>query len=949
MKELLKFSRVTVSFLCRHMAGHSSSNYVCRICKDVFANQTLLDQHFLDLHPTKTSHHCVTCNEDFISELFLQIHDAEFHGTSPRTLTKQGPRSPIETKSPRKNKWMHLKRFNNSGYLQKIVSNTLTYKDENVLWCPICFESYSKRENLRDHFRSSHTFASGSVYVCELCDIEKPSAEMLCWHLEVHSNNKLSVNRFSKLRTCFSGTRKEESVPETTFHTGVTDEDTIKIKTKVNNLKSFKRETNTGNSNTKKTRLKTDATEKKVKMRLCEENTVQNFTSGRLKIYISRNKRGLHSQLKTQVLRRRRLNRLASKKLLLQVNNTNTPRVLKDDDEIVGNNNSEVRSVSTTNMATKTTKDKDNSVHKLENNVGKNIQRKRKNQYKTKTKNKILKNNFTNHKHSDSHENRDNVRSYGLNDESDLISNQTLCRNDHSLEVQSTNNRTTVTQSSEELVDHDAREKISDHSLEVQSTDNTITVTPSSEELVDHEAREKISQNNKADAHLSRKDDSQSLFEAKTIEFSVNNKEYVSSDLINESIPTTSTDNSEKQPTFTKSSLSQKGKSRFRNLRSSCPIKHKKLYIINTKKTKGTLMTHKDSNLKCDSRESNKRTLSNTESNLTAEEESSLVTIANADTHLQPNSIKGSSQCEIQSLSTSNENEGISNTNPVNVPKGSVNKNECQNSTSNVKESSEFEVPIITTKENSTVKEVSSQIPPDDLKKKTQETCGISNKDPTTFHFEDEERSIKELDVKSILYNSSSKTFNIVANTLTNFESNSPENNDFCGAKDLVSQTTIKKIDSEKVLKEKKNLKRDVKKSGKSITGEDYKGTVSRKPVLSEREENSQSVSNILECSLEKQNDKPIDDGSSAVIGVEDKITSFQSNDQNTENSHNEPDELSEEVSESTSSKSKDDQITENSQNEPNELFEEVSCDKCSLKFYNQDDLFDHIGSHYDI
>lgn len=912
MKELLKISRVTVSFLCRHMAGHSSSNFVCRICKDVFANQTLLDQHFLDLHPTKTSHHCVTCNEDFISELFLQIHDAEFHSTSSRTLTKQVPRSLIETKSPRKNKWMHLKRFNNSGYLQKIVSNTLTYKDENVLWCPICFESYSRRENLRDHFRSSHTFGSGSVYVCELCDIEKPSAEMLCWHLEVHSNNKLSVNRFSKLRTCFSSTKKDLSVPETTFHTGVTDEDTIKLKTKANNLKSFKRETNTGNSNTKKTRLKTDATEKKVKMRLCEENTVQNFTSGRLKIYNSRKKRGLHSQLKTQVLRRRKLNRLASKKSLLQVNNTNTPCVLKDDDEIVGNNNSEVRSGSTTNMATKTTKDKYKSVHKLENNVGKDIQGKYKNQYKTKIKNEIPENNVTNHKHSDNHENRDNERSYGLSDESELISNQSLCGNDHSLEVQSTNNTTTVTQSSEELVDH--------------------------------EARDKISQNNKADAHLSCKDDSQSLFEAKNIEFSVNNKEDVSSDLINKSISITSTDNSEKQSTFTKSSLSQKGKSRFRNLRSSCPIKHKKLYIINTKKTKGTLITHKDSNLKCDSRESNKRTLSNTEFNLTAEEESSLVTIANADIHLQPNSIKGSSQCEIQSQSTSNENEGISNTNPVNVPEGSVNMNEYQNSPSNVKESSEFEVPTITTKENSTVKEVSSQILPDDLKKKTQGTCGISNKDSTTFHFEDEERSIKELDVKSILYNSSSKTLSIVANT------NSSENNVFCGTKDLVLQTTIKKIDSEKVLKEKKNLKKDVKKSGESSTCEDYKGTVSREPVLSEREENSQSVSNILKCSLKKLNDKPIDDASSIAIGVETKITSLQSNDdQNTENSHNEPDELSEEISKSTSSKLKVDQITENSHNEPNELFEEVSCDKCSLKFYNQDDLFDHIGSHYDI
>lgn len=908
LKELLKISRVIVSFLCRHMAGHSSSNFVCRICKDVFANQTLLDQHFLDLHPTKTSHHCVTCNEDFISELFLQIHDTEYHSTSLTTLTKQGSKSLVETKSPRKNKSINSKRFNNSGYLQKIVSNTLAYRDDNLFWCPVCFESYNERENLRDHFRSSHTFGSGSVYVCELCDIEKPSAEMLCWHLEVHSINRLSVNRFSKLRTCVSGIKKEESDPEATFHTGMTDEDTIKTKTKSNNLKI---ETNTGVSSTRETRLKTDGIEKQAKMGICKKNTVQKLTSGRLKLYISRNQRGLQSQLKTQSSRRSKLNRLASKKLLLKVNNTNTLHMLKNDDEIIGNNNGEEISGSTTEIATKTAKDK--SVQKLEGNVRKFIKRKR----QTKTKNGILKINVTNHKPSDSDENRDDGRSYVLNDKSDFITNQSLCGNDHFLEV--------------------------------QPSDNT-TETQPGEELVDHETREKISQN-KADAHLTCKNDSQSPVEAKIVECFVNsheNREDVSSDLINKSILETSFDNSGKQSTFIKSSLSQKGKSRFRNLRSSGPIKHKKLYIINTKKTKGTLLTHKDSNLKCDSQESNKRTVYDTEFNVTAEEESSLVAIANAETHLQPNSIEGSSQCEMisKTLSVCNEDEEISNKNLLKVPEGSVKQNKCQKIPSNVTESSEFEVPIVKTHGNSTDKEESSKIPPDGFKNKTQETCGSSNKDSTTFYFEDEESSKKELDLKSILHNSSSKTSCTVADTLANFESNSSERNVFCSAIDVVSQKTIKKIDSEEILKGS-----NVKKSGKSSTCEDLKGTVSGKPVHSESEENSQSVFNILENSLEKHNDKPTDDdGSSISIEVETESTSLQSNDvRNTENSHNEPDELFEEVSKSTSSKSNYDKITEDSQNEPNELFEEVSCDKCSLKFYNQDDLFDHIGSHYDI
>lgn len=903
------------------MAGHSSSNFVCRICKDVFANQTLLDQHFSDLHPTKTSHHCVTCNEDFISELFLQIHDTEYHSTSHTTLTKQGSRSLIETKSPRKNKSINSKRFNNSGYLQKIVGNTLAYRDDNLFLCPICFESYSKRENLRDHFRSSHIFVSGSVYVCELCDIEKPSAEMLCWHLEVHSNNRLSVNRFSKLRTCFSSIKKEESVPETTFQTGKT-ESTIKSKTKLNNLKSFKRETNTDNSSTQETRLETDATEKHVKMGLCKEKTVQKLTSGRLKLYISRNQRGLHSQLKTQSLKRSKLNRLALKKSLLQVNNTNTPHMLKDDDEIVGNNNSEVViSDSTTNMATKTAEDKDKSVHKLEGNVRKYIQRKNIGKYETKTENGFPKKNFTYHEHTDNDEYRDNKGSYGPNDKSDLVSYQSLCGNDHSLEVQSTSN-TTVTQSSEELVDHETKEKI------IQ---------------------------NKADTHISCKDDSQSQFEAKVIEFSVNshenNEEDVSSDVINKSTPETSFDSFEKQSTFIKSSLSQKGKSRFRNLRSSCPIKHKKLYIINTKKTKGTLMTHKNANLKCDSQERNTGTVYHTEFNLTADEESSLVAIANAETNLQPNSIEGSSQCEmiIKSQSTCNEDKEISNKNPVKVLEALVNRNDCHNNPSNVTGSYEFEVTITKTNGDSADKEVSNKTPPDDFENNVQVTCGSTNKDSTTFHLEDEESGKKELDLKSVLHNSPSKTYSIVANTLANFESNSSENDAFCKAKDVISQTKIKIINSEEMLKDKKSLKKIVKKSGKSSTCEDYKGTVSGKPVLSEREENSQSVSNILENSLEKQNDKLIGDGSSTAIGVGTKSTSLQSNDQITENSHSEPVELIEEVSKSTSSKSNDDQITEDSQNEPNELFEEVSCDKCSLKFYNQDDLFDHIGSHYDL
>lgn len=925
----VKISRVTVSFLCRHMAGHSSSNFVCQICKDVFDNQTLLNQHFLELHPTKTSHHCGTCNEDFISELFLQIHDTEYHST-PTEKLKQGAKSLVETKSHKQNDSINSKQFNNSGYLQRKVSNALAKTNDNLFWCPVCFESFSKRESLRGHFRSSHTFGSGSIYVCELCDIEKPSAEMLCWHLEVHSNNIFSVNRFSKLRTCFSVKKKEDtenckqvSKIDSKFQTE-SDESTTKTQTKLNDPKRLKIKENVYAKlySTKAARLNIgDPTHgKKV---FWKENAVQKIAASRSKLS-PKKQRILHSQRKLRLLGRSKLNLLSSKKLLLQVN-TIAGQKMKDD-EIEGNHFSEVISCSKTKMDSKTAKDK--SLHEIEGYVGNNFQRNLKRHCKTICNNKIHTQNSTNH------DNYDNGRSKRLDGESVLISDQLNCEDNTSLNFETTNNTIIdEVESSENATAAEYAKNIatvwsaSNNSTLVESTINTVSSNNTTVIGLTEET-ENLCGQNEANAHLLCKEHGKSPSEGKTTELFVDSPvdsgENVSSNLMNKSMAETSFDVPEKQSVVIKSILSKKGKSRFRNLRSNCPTKPKNSYVINTKKSKLILTTHDSSNL-MDNQKSYTKTMH--ESNLTAEHENSSVTKAKAEilntpsnqSHLLPNIIQEKSQCVVkitlQSQSANNRCDEMSSKTHLEVLDSLINKNECQNIASNVSADYELKVPVSNTRKNS--KNPSREASRDDLKNKMQATIGNNSKDLTTFLFEDKESKKNKSDLKSTVHGSLKET---VINTIANFESDSLENGVFCGAVNAVSKTASKKTDSLEILREGR-----AKKSEKLVRFKDLQLTACGTPLICGNEENVQSQSAILVNSLQDQNYEPVDEGSSTLREV---------------------------VTESTSLKSKsckEDPNSDISRYEPNESFEEISCDKCSLKFYNQDDLFDHLGSHYNI
>lgn len=196
---------MNIYFLCRHLALHGSSNFICRICKDVFINQSLLDEHFIAKHPQKSSYHCDICNEDFISELFLNIHESEHHKEpTPRQSTNPTRDGNFDENDSSKISSMALKILKSHSYYNTIANIRGVSGNKNQFWCPVCFKHFDQKENMRLHFRTDHVLSTGSVYVCEVCESEKPSAEMLCFHLEMHSSNVLSVNRFSTLRACIN-------------------------------------------------------------------------------------------------------------------------------------------------------------------------------------------------------------------------------------------------------------------------------------------------------------------------------------------------------------------------------------------------------------------------------------------------------------------------------------------------------------------------------------------------------------------------------------------------------------------------------------------------------------------------------------------------------------------------------------------------------------------------
>lgn len=217
--------KVKSFFLCRHLETHKGSLIACHYCNEMFSVHYWLVEHCKQKHPGKSSYRCYTCKENFISELFLKIHMTEYHGgirnlvaseTNKETEPAPVVETQVQTITVRTLSSTSLKMLPGVSYKLKtskevsFASISKSFNRIDSLCCPLCFEDFEDRGVLHDHFRMKHIIEMSSLFVCEICEVEKPTVEMLLYHLETHSRFVLSVNRFSNVRQFFAdGGRKK--------------------------------------------------------------------------------------------------------------------------------------------------------------------------------------------------------------------------------------------------------------------------------------------------------------------------------------------------------------------------------------------------------------------------------------------------------------------------------------------------------------------------------------------------------------------------------------------------------------------------------------------------------------------------------------------------------------------------------------------------------------------
>ncbi|XP_072391314.1 uncharacterized protein [Diabrotica undecimpunctata] len=198
METLIEDSAYEGNYMRQHSKGKTldtnkkKKSFKCEICFNQFTRADNLKTH-IRLHTGEKSYKCEICFKQFTTAGYLQdehkmenmetlIEDSSYEGNYMRQHSKG---KTLDTNKEKSFKCEIC--FNQFTRADNLKTHIRLHTGEKSYKCEICFKQFSQKSHMKEHLR---THTGEKSYKCEICFKQFSRAEHLKTHLRVHTGEK---------------------------------------------------------------------------------------------------------------------------------------------------------------------------------------------------------------------------------------------------------------------------------------------------------------------------------------------------------------------------------------------------------------------------------------------------------------------------------------------------------------------------------------------------------------------------------------------------------------------------------------------------------------------------------------------------------------------------------------------------------------------------------------